>query len=234
MCVCMARGSNITPPLPPQHSSLWPGLPFFASFAPIDMPPCSRFLLPAAQLTGRSYEATFALSVVPAVLGLAVVATALGGDARSPGHHAAHLASMDEGGPLGLRERAAALLHALPSGYWQALAATAVLYLARFDTAFITVHASSVRLPSCIFPHVHRQSFNFGFLLGAACRYWPPESAAAQSRSLAVPALCAPPAGNGHWQAPHADPVLHAPCCTAGAYCRLASGAAGIACLAAA
>jgi hypothetical protein len=86
----MARGSNITPPLPPQHSSLWPGLPFFASFAPIDMPPCSRFLLPAAQLTGRSYEATFALSVVPAVLGLAVVATALGGDARSPGHHAAH------------------------------------------------------------------------------------------------------------------------------------------------
>lgn len=49
-----------------------------------------RLAGPVLQLTNRSYEATFALSVIPAALGLLLVATALGGDARATHHHAAH------------------------------------------------------------------------------------------------------------------------------------------------
>ena len=46
---------------------------------------------------------------------------------------------------LSLSDKARVLWTALPRGYWQALATTCILYLARFDVAFITVHASSVR-----------------------------------------------------------------------------------------
>ncbi len=45
---------------------------------------------------------------------------------------------------LPLAQKARALATALPAGYWQALATTFLLYLARFDVAFITVHASTV------------------------------------------------------------------------------------------
>lgn len=45
---------------------------------------------------------------------------------------------------LTLAQKAQALATALPAGYWQALATTFLLYLARFDVAFITVHASTV------------------------------------------------------------------------------------------
>ncbi|EFN58148.1 hypothetical protein CHLNCDRAFT_141928 [Chlorella variabilis] len=96
----------------------------------------------AFQLTGRSYEATFALSVIPALLGLALVASALSADAKAANAHPA--AHSDAGGArLGLG-KARAFLGALPRGYYQALFTMCILYLARFDVAFITVHAGSV------------------------------------------------------------------------------------------
>lgn len=45
---------------------------------------------------------------------------------------------------LSLAGRARVFLTALPAGYWQALATTCLLYLGRFDFAFITVRASQV------------------------------------------------------------------------------------------
>lgn len=105
----------------------------------------------AFQLTGRSYEATFALSVVPALLGLALVVGALGKDAAAAAaarkERAEAIASGtidDDEAALSLAGKARALLAAMPGAYWQALATTFILYMARFDVAFITVHASSV------------------------------------------------------------------------------------------
>jgi hypothetical protein len=54
------------------------------------------------------------------------------------------VASLDEGEDLSLLAKARMLAGALPSGYYQALAVMSVLYMARFDVAFITVHASAV------------------------------------------------------------------------------------------
>ncbi|KAL4428064.1 hypothetical protein ABPG75_002153 [Micractinium tetrahymenae] len=107
----------------------------------------------AFQLTGRSYTATFALSVLPALAGFGLVLAALGRDAaaadaarRQRGARAeGSLASGElEEDRLSLGSRALALATALPAGYWQALAATFLLYLGRFDFAFIIVRASQV------------------------------------------------------------------------------------------
>ncbi|KAL4428062.1 hypothetical protein ABPG75_002151 [Micractinium tetrahymenae] len=103
----------------------------------------------AFQLTGRSYTATFALSVLPALAGFGLVLAALGHDAAAADaarrQREVALASGElEEERLTLAQKAKALATALPAGYWQALATTFLLYLARFDVAFITVHASTV------------------------------------------------------------------------------------------
>lgn len=48
-------------------------------------------------------------------------------------------------GEAGLPDKARALLGALGPAYWQALAVVALLYMARFDAAFATLRARTVR-----------------------------------------------------------------------------------------
>ncbi|KAL4445338.1 hypothetical protein ABPG77_011163 [Micractinium sp. CCAP 211/92] len=104
----------------------------------------------AFQLTSRSYTATFALSVVPALAGFGLVLTALGPDAKAADvarrqrGNLLNSGEMKEEERLTLAQKARALATALPAGYWQALATTSLLFLARFDVAFITVRASQV------------------------------------------------------------------------------------------
>ena len=61
-----------------------------AGLPPLDRLRARPAHLPAGlpvQLTGRSYEATFALSVIPALLGLALVASAFSADAKAANAH---------------------------------------------------------------------------------------------------------------------------------------------------
>lgn len=102
--------------------------------------------------TGRSYEKTFALSVIPALMGLLLVVAAFGGDAKAASSHSAHdggQAGADEV-QLGLVDKAQVLASALPRGYWQALTFACVLFAARFDVAFITMHAKEVMDPASL------------------------------------------------------------------------------------
>lgn len=101
----------------------------------------------AFRLTGGRYEGAFALSTLPAALGAALVAASLGGRSSagsSPSPSTADPAA-DEGERVGLLQKAAALLRVLPPSYWQALCVACLLWLAKFDVAFRTVHAASVR-----------------------------------------------------------------------------------------
>ncbi|PSC70904.1 MFS transporter [Micractinium conductrix] len=110
----------------------------------------------AFQATRRSYPATFALSVVPALAGLALVAAAFGGDAKAAASACREQATARAAGEregvaaLSPADKARLLWAALPRGYWQALATTCIIYLGRFDVAFITVHASSVMDPASL------------------------------------------------------------------------------------
>ncbi|KAI7836300.1 hypothetical protein COHA_009808 [Chlorella ohadii] len=111
----------------------------------------------AFALSGRSYEVTFALSAVASLMALALVATAFGRDAAAGAAERAELTrTMDEqDAGMTLGDKARALKDAFPPAYWQALAVVMALYLARFDVAFITLHASAVmdkaRIPTLTF-----------------------------------------------------------------------------------
>ncbi len=165
----------------------------------------------AFQLTSRSYTATFALSVVPALAGFGLVLTALGPDAKAAdvarrqrgacaceagmlSRHTTFATSPLQGckfnflpitpfcAPttgnllnsgelyeeerLTLAQKARALATALPAGYWQALATTSLLFLARFDVAFITIRASQVHVNHlCAFHEDRGATFAVLFLL---------------------------------------------------------------------
>ena len=55
---------------------------------------------------------------------------------------------IEDGQDLTLMDKARTLLEALPGGFWQALAIIWVLYMTCFETAFITMRASSVNGPA--------------------------------------------------------------------------------------
>lgn len=111
----------------------------------------------AFALSGRSYEVTFALSAVASLMALLLVVTAFGKDAAAGAAERAELTrTMDEmDAGMSVWDKAAALRDAFPAAYWQALAVVMALYLARFDVAFITLHASAVmdkaRIPTLTF-----------------------------------------------------------------------------------
>lgn len=68
------------------------------------------------------------------------------------------------------------MLRSLTPAYWQSLAVVCLLYVARFDTAFITVRASSVSCPRSwqryplLTPTVVLHPFNAPQLRGCSIR----------------------------------------------------------------
>lgn len=113
--------------------------------------------------SGQSYVTTFTAAIVPPVLALAWLVFVFRADLRAPPQGPASL-SDDEGAlaqPLQQQSKNEAapepgsgdsplhkvklLVKAFKSAYWQALLVVAVLYFGRFDFAWVTLRAQTVR-----------------------------------------------------------------------------------------